>query len=82
MGQCVEEEYFIDVDLSENDRECVVMIFRQRGSTVRMVNSYTGAEARKFFDILNGRVKINDLCDGMLEETKAGNIRLDGIGGE
>lgn len=82
MGQCVEEEYFIDVDLYENDKENVVMIFRQRGSTVKMVNSFTGAEARKFFDILNGRVKINDLCDGMLEETKAGEISLADLGGE
>lgn len=59
MGQCVEEEYFIDVDLSENDKENVVMIFRQRGSTVKMVNSFTGAEARKFFDILNGNIRLD-----------------------
>lgn len=67
MGQCVEEEYFIDVDLSENDKENVVMIFRQRGSTVRMVNSFTGAEARKFFDILNGNVKMGERSDDMFE---------------
>ncbi len=56
--QCVEEEYFIDVDLSDNDNECVALIFRQRGSTVKMVNSFTGKDARKFFDILNGDRKI------------------------
>lgn len=67
MGQCVEEEYFIDVDLSENDKENVVMIFRQRGSTVRMVNSFTGAEARKFFDILNGNVEMGERSDDMFE---------------
>lgn len=61
MGQCVEEEYFIDVDLSENEKESVVLIFRQRGSAVRMVNSFTGAEARKFFDILNGNIRLDGI---------------------
>ena len=56
--QCIEEEYFIDVDLSDNDKESVILIFRQRGSAVKMVNSFTGKDARKFFDILNGKEKI------------------------
>jgi hypothetical protein len=67
MGQCVEEEYFIDVDLSENEKESVILIFRQRGSTVKMVNSFTGTEARKFFDILNGNMKMGERSDGMFE---------------
>ena len=74
--QCIEEEYFIDVDLSENEKESVILIFRQRGSAVKMVNSFTGEDARKFFDILNGRAKINDLCNGMLEGTKAVDRKL------
>ena len=56
--QCIEEEYFIDVDLSESDKESVILIFRQHGSAVKMVNSFTGKDARKFFDILNGKEKL------------------------
>lgn len=65
MSQCVEEEYFIDVDLSDNDDECVVLIFRQRGSKIKMVNSFTGKDARKFFEVLNGERKMGERSDGM-----------------
>lgn len=50
----VEENYFIDVDLTDDDRTSVIMVYKQCGSAVKMVNSFTGKEAVEIFKILNG----------------------------
>ena len=50
----IEENYFIDVDLSEDRNRSSVMVYRSVGSTVKMVNSFTGEEAKLFHDILSG----------------------------
>lgn len=55
----VEENYFVNVDISEdNDNASVVMIFKQRGSSVKLLHSFTGGEAEKFYKILTGEEKI------------------------
>lgn len=56
--QEIEENYFIDVDLSEDDKRSSVMVYRGVGSTVKMVNSFTGTEARLLHDILCGKKKL------------------------
>ena len=50
----IEENYFIDVDLSEDRNRSSVMVYRSVGSTVKMVNSFTGKEAKLIHDILTG----------------------------
>lgn len=56
----VEENYFIDVDLSD-EKNSIVMIYKQTGSTVKMVNSFAGKNAVKFYDLLSGELKMEDL---------------------
>lgn len=56
----VEENYFIDVDLSD-EKNSIVMVYKQSGSTVKMVNSFTGENASKFYDLLSGELKMEDL---------------------
>lgn len=54
----VEENYFIDVDLTDDESKSVIMVYRQRGSAIRMVNSFTGKEAVEFFKVLNGERRL------------------------
>ena len=56
----IEENYFIDVDLTDNEKTSVVTVYRQRGSAVRMVNSFTGKDAELIFQILNGDRRLNE----------------------
>lgn len=56
----VEENYFIDVDLT-NDDTSVVMIYKQQGSKIKAVNSFTGENAINFYKLLNGELKMEVL---------------------
>lgn len=56
----VDENYFLDVDLSENPSVSVVTIYKQCGSSVKIVNSFTGKEAERFRKILTGEDKLID----------------------
>ena len=56
----VDENYFLDVDLSENPAVSVVTIYKQCGSSVKIVNSFTGKEAERFRKILTGEEKLID----------------------
>lgn len=56
----VEENYFIDVDLTDDEKTSVVAVYRQRGSTIRLVNSFTGKDAELIFQILNGDRRLNE----------------------
>ena len=56
----VDENYFIDVDLSENPSVSVVTVYKQCGSSVKIVNSFTGKEAEHFRKILTGEEKLID----------------------
>ena len=56
----VDENYFLDVDLSENPSVSVVTVYKQCGSSVKIVNSFTGKEAERFRKILTGEDKLID----------------------
>lgn len=56
----IDENYFINADLSDNSTS-VVMVFRQCGSTVKMVNYFTGENAKKFHKLLIGEERLEDL---------------------
>lgn len=58
MCMQIEENYFIDVDLTDDERTSVITVYRQRGSAIRMVNSFTGEEAVRLFEILNGERRL------------------------
>ena len=56
----VDENYFLDVDLSEKPSVSVVTVYKQCGSSVKIVNSFTGKEADRFRKILTGEEKLID----------------------
>ena len=56
----VDENYFLDVDLSENPAVSVVTVYKQCGSSVKIVNSFTGKEAERFRKILTGEEKLSE----------------------
>lgn len=56
----IEESYFIDVDLTDKSTS-VVMIYKQQGSKIKVVNSFTGENAINFYKLLNGELKMEVL---------------------
>ena len=56
----VDENYFLDVDLSENPSISVVTVYKQCGSSVKIVNSFTGKEGEHFRKILTGGEKLSE----------------------
>lgn len=54
----VEEQFIVDVDISDNVNECVVLVYRCRGySNPKLTNSFTGKEAIEAYDRLVGKEK-------------------------
>lgn len=51
----IEENYFIDTDLSD-DNNSVVIVYKQCGSSVKLVNSFTGDNAKTFHKLLTGEI--------------------------
>lgn len=54
----VEEQFIVDVDISDDINECIVMVYRCRGcSNPKLVKSFTGKEAVETYERLIGKEK-------------------------
>lgn len=53
----IEENYFINVDISEEDTS-VVLVYKECGSKLKVANTFTGKDAEKLHNILIGKEKL------------------------
>ena len=54
----VEENYFIDVDISDNLNESVVFVYKECGSKLKLTKAFTGEEAVKIHNLMTGKEKL------------------------
>ena len=54
----VEENYFIDVDISDNLNESVVFVYKGCGSKLKLMKAFTGKEAVKIHNLMTGKEKL------------------------
>lgn len=54
----VEENYFIDVDISDDLNESVVFVYKECGSKLKLVKAFTGEEAVTIHSLMTGKEKL------------------------
>ena len=54
----VEENYFIDVDISDDLNASVVFVYKECGSKLKLMKAFTGKEAVKIHNLMIGKEKL------------------------